>query len=119
MHARSWNRCLAFHPDAGEWCHHRSSDGVFCAAHAREFRCDEAAKAATRLARAELVLRDPSATSWQRWRAARQASRARSLRQALFAAIDGVDGIERTDVDAGIAVTARALLRSRETHRSR
>jgi hypothetical protein len=114
MHAHSWNRCLAFHPETGEWCHRRSSDGVFCPVHAREFRCDEAAKAATRLARAELVLRDASATPWRRWRAAWQVSRARSLRQALFAGIDGAD-----DVDAGIAVMARDLQWSSETHRSR
>src|ERR1700678_1388450 len=98
MQARSWHRCLAFDPETGEWCCHRPSDGVFCPSHAREFRCHEAAKAATRLVLALLVLRDPSATQWQRWRAERQTRRARSLRQVLLAEIDGADRFDASAV---------------------
>jgi hypothetical protein len=112
MHPRSWNRCLAFNPETGAWCQRRPSDGVLCASHAWEFRCDEAAKAATRLARAELVLREPSATPVQRWRAGRQAGRARSLREVLLAEIDRTDGS-----DAAISVTARNLVRASEIDR--
>ena len=112
MQARPWNRCLALNAATGGWCPHQPSDGVFCSPHAREFRCDEAAKAATRLVLARLVLRDPSATRWQRWRAQRQTRRARSLRHVLLAEIDSVDGL-----DAGVAVTAADLKRSSETNR--
>jgi hypothetical protein len=112
MHARSWNRCLAFTPETGAWCQHRPSDGVFCPSHAWEFRCDEAAKAATRLARAELVLRDPSVSPLQRWWAERQAGRTRSLRKVLLAEIDRSDGS-----DAAIWVTARNLVRASENNR--
>ncbi len=112
MHTRSWNRCLAFDPETGAWCRHRPSDGVFCPSHAWEFRCDEAAKAATRLARAEIVVRDASVTPWQRWWAERQASRARALRRALVAEIDDSDGF-----DAGIAVTAGNLVRTSDFNR--
>ena len=84
---RTWTRCLAHDAETGTWCPHRPSHGVFCSTHAWEFQCDEAAKAATRLARARLVLRDPSATPFQQWWAALQARRARSLRRSLFGAI--------------------------------
>jgi hypothetical protein len=109
MQARSWNRCLAFSPETGEWCPHRPSDGVFCPSHAREFRCNEAAQAATRLVRAQLILRDPAATRWQRWRAERQRRRARSLRQVLLAEID----------DFEVALTVRDLVGSSENNRRR
>jgi len=110
VHSRSWNRCLAFDPESGAWCRRRPSDGVFCPPHAWEFRCDEAAKAATRLVRAELVVRNPSASPFQRWWAERQAGRARSLRQVLLADIEGTEGsdisaiktdnpVRRVDVD--------------------
>jgi hypothetical protein len=112
MRVRSWNRCLAFNSDTGAWCQHRPSDGVFCPSHAREFRSDEAAKAATRLVRAELVRRDPSATPWQRWRSERQAARARSLRTVLLAEIDRTD-----ESSAAISVTARNLVRASEIDR--
>jgi len=62
MHSRSWNRCLAQDAETGAWCQHRPSHSVFCPSHAWDFQCDEAAQAATRLARARLVLRDPVAT---------------------------------------------------------
>jgi hypothetical protein len=114
MHARSWNRCLAFCPSTGEWCQRQPSDGVFCPSHAREFRCDEAAKAATRLGRGQLVLRDPSSTPWQRWCAARRTRRARSLRQVLLAEIDDALGI-----DPGVAVTPRDLVRPSAINRWR
>jgi hypothetical protein len=61
-------------------------------AHAWEFRCDEAAKAATRLARARLVVRNPSATPWRRRWAALEMRRARSLRRRLLAKIDVSEG---------------------------
>jgi hypothetical protein len=77
-----------------------------------EFQCDEAAKAATRLARARLVLRDPSATPFQQWRAALQARRARSLRRNLLGAIATFE-----DADAEIALTAEGLLSDRENRR--
>ena len=112
MHARSWTRCLAFNPETGAWCQHRPSDGVFCPSHAWEFRCDEAAMAATHLARAELILRDPAATSLQRWQAERKAGRARSLRKILLAEIDRGDGS-----DAAISVAARNLVRASEIDR--
>jgi hypothetical protein len=112
MHARSWNRCLAFNPYTGEWCQRRSSDGVFCPSHAWDFRCNEAAKAATRLACAELVLRDRAASPFSRRRAEREASRARSLREVLLAEMD------RTDVsDVASSVTAKNLVRAIETDR--
>jgi hypothetical protein len=98
MHARSWKHCLAFSPETGEWCRQRPSDGVFCPSHAREFRCHEAAKAATRLVRAQLVLRNQSATPWQQWRAERQTRRARSLRQVLLAEIDAADDLDTSVV---------------------
>jgi len=84
MHPRSWNRCLAQDPETGAWCRHRPTEGVFCTWHAREFREDEAAKAATRLARARLVLRDPSTTPARQWRAALQVRRALRLRRSLL-----------------------------------
>ncbi len=88
MHSRHWTRrCLARHPETGTWCTERPTDGVFCAAHGLEFRHDEAAKAATRLARARLALRDPSTTTWERWRAGFLARRARTLRRALLDAV--------------------------------
>jgi hypothetical protein len=100
MHARTWTRCLAQDAKTGAWCQHRPSHGVFCSSHAWEFQCDEAAKAATRLARARLVLRDPSATPLQQWWAALQARRARSLRRSLLGAIAG---FEDTDADIALA----------------
>jgi hypothetical protein len=112
MHARYWNRCLAFNPETGAWCQKRPSDGVFCPSHALEFRCDEAAKAATRLARAELILRDPTASPWQRWRAGRLAGRARSLRQVLLPEID------RTGYDSpATSVAGRNLVRASQSDR--
>ena len=66
-------------------------DGVFCAVHAYEFRCHEAAKAATRLARARLTLRDPSSAPWQRWLAVRVIHRARALHGLLLAEIAGAE----------------------------
>ena len=110
MHARYWNRCLAFEPETGEWCQQRPSDGVFCPSHALEFRCDEAAKAATRLARAELILRDPSASLLRRWRAGRQAGRARSLRKVLLPEIDRT-GYTTT----ATSVVARNLVRASQS----
>ena len=109
MHARSWHRCLAFNPETGAWCPRRPTDGVFCPAHALEFRCDEAAKAATRLARAELVLRDPAAPPLRRWWAERKVGRARSLRKVLLTEIDRTDGS-----DAAISVSARNLVPASE-----
>lgn len=90
MHSRSWNRCLAQDPGTGEWCGRPPTDGVFCSPHTWGFRCDEAAKAATRLARATLTTQTESATRWQRWWAERQARRARSLRRSLLTKVDGV-----------------------------
>jgi len=107
MHARSWNRCLAFDPETGAWCRLRPTDGVFCSPHAREFRCDQAAKAATRLVLADREVRDPSTSAWRRRWAARQARRARSLRRILLAEIDG-PAVSDTDV----AITADDLVRT-------
>jgi hypothetical protein len=92
MHVRSWAHCLAHDPDTDTWCRRRPSTGVFCASHALEFQCDEAAKAATRLARARFLLKDPSATRVQRWGAALSARRARSLRRSLSAKIAKAEG---------------------------
>jgi len=100
MHSHSWNRCLAQNAETGAWCQHRPSYGVLCPSHAWEFQCDQAAKAATRLARARIVLRDPSATPFQRWRATLQARRACSLRRSLLAAIAS---FEATDVEGALA----------------
>lgn len=99
MHARTWTRCLARDAETGAWCQRRPSHGVFCPPHAWDFQCDEAAKAATRLARARLVLGDPSATPFQRWWPALQAHRARSLRRSLLSAIAG---FECTDDEIGV-----------------
>jgi hypothetical protein len=112
MHARSWNRCLAYHPDTGVWCGLGRSDGVFCPTHAREFRSDEAAKAATRLVGSRFVLQDPSAPRSQRWLAAWRVRRARSLRRVLLVEIDGADAF-----DAGIALTAMEQERPSEINR--
>jgi len=92
MHVRSWPHCLATETDTGAWCRRRPTEGVFCARHAWEFRWDEAAKAATRLARARLVLSDPAARPWQRWRSTLQAARALSLHRSLLAKIEGAEG---------------------------
>ena len=105
---------MAYDPEAGSWCNHESSVGAFCPTHAREFRCDEAAKLATRLLRAEQVLRDPSTRPSQRWRARRQNRRFRSLRQLLLAKIERSDG-----VDTGMTVAARGLVRMDEINRLR
>jgi hypothetical protein len=99
MHARAWTRCLARDTGSNGWCQRRPSDGVFCKQHAWEFRCDEAAKAATRLARAFLVLRDPSAPPLRRWWATLEVRRARSLRRSLLAKID-----QSEDTAAGVAL---------------
>jgi hypothetical protein len=58
-----------------------------CAPHGLEFRCDEAAKAATRLARARLVLENASSSAWRRRMAASQVRRALVLRRHLMKAI--------------------------------
>jgi hypothetical protein len=57
-----------------------------------EFRCDQAAKAATRLARARLAVRDPSTTPWQRWLAEWRVRRASALHRSLLAEIAGAEG---------------------------
>jgi hypothetical protein len=88
MHARAWARCLARDTGSNGWCQRRPSDGVFCMQHAWEFRCDEADKAATRVARARLVLCNPSAPPWRRRWAALEMRRARSLRRSLLAKVD-------------------------------
>jgi hypothetical protein len=88
MPSQYWTRrCLARDPVTGAWCHKTPTDGAFCAPHGLEFRCDEAAKAATRLARARLVLEDPSASPWRRRMAAWQVRRALVLRRHLMTAI--------------------------------
>jgi hypothetical protein len=92
MHSRSWNRCLALDPMSGAWCRGRPSDGVLCSSHATEFRADEAAKAATRLARARLVVWDPSTTPIRKWWATVQLRRARSLRRNLLAKVARAEG---------------------------
>ena len=100
MYARPWTRCLAQDAETGAWCQRRPSQGVFCPSHAWDFQCDEAAKAATRLARARLVLRDPSATPSQRWWAVLRARRASSLRRDL---LDAMAGFERPHSDIAVA----------------
>jgi hypothetical protein len=111
MHSLIWTRCLA-QDETGAWCQHRPSHGVFCPSHAWEFQCDEAAKAATRLARARLVLRDPSATPFQQWRAALQARRARSLRRSLLGAIATFE-----DTETDVALTPEGLVWDGENRR--
>jgi hypothetical protein len=105
MHARAWARCLARDTESNGWCRRRPSDGVFCVHHAWEFRCDEAAKAATRLARAQLALRNPSAVALRRWWARLEVRRARSLRRSLLGKIDRAEG--RT---AGMALAAHGIV---------
>ena len=92
MHGRSWARCLAQDTETGAWCGNRPSHGVFCPTHALDFQCNEMAQAATRLIRARLVLRDPAATTFQRWLAVIQARRADALRRYLLVAISGFEG---------------------------
>jgi hypothetical protein len=87
MHARSWNRCLGQDAEAGACCRHRPTDGIFCPSHALEFRLDEAAKAATRLARARLALDDPTGTPLRQWWAALQIRRSLSIRRSLLAKV--------------------------------
>lgn len=87
MHSRSWNRCLAQDSVTGTWCQRRPSDGVFCPPHTSEFRFDEAAKAATRLEHARLVVWDPTSTPFQRWWASVQIRSARSLRRSILAKV--------------------------------
>ena len=100
MHVRTWTRCMARDAETGAWCQHRPTHGVFCASHVWDFQCDEAAKAATRLVQAGLVLKDPSAPTLHRWRAALQAHRARSLRRYL---LNAMAGLERSHPDTVFA----------------
>ena len=89
MHARRWPRCLAQDPTTGAWCTNRPSDGVFCPVHASEFRFDQAARAATRLARARLTINDRSTTPLRRWWATHEARRQLVLRRHLVDAMPG------------------------------
>ena len=91
VYARSL-RCLGRDGPTGTLCRERPSDGVFCARHAHEFRCQEAAAAATRLARARMALRDPALGALRRWVTAVRARRLRLLRQRLLAGITRVEG---------------------------
>ena len=100
MHARAWTRCLARDTEFDGWCQRRPSDGVFCIKHTWEFRCDEAARAATRLAHAQLILRNPSTTPLRRWWATLEVRRARSLRRSLLTKIDRSE-----DINAGLALS--------------
>ncbi|HUO48136.1 MAG TPA: hypothetical protein VMU09_04805 [Acidimicrobiales bacterium] len=84
-------RCLGRDPD-GSTCHERPTDGVFCAAHAHEFRCQEAAAAATRLARTRLALGDPALGGVRRWWTTTKARRLRALRRRLLAGITRAEG---------------------------
>jgi hypothetical protein len=112
MRVLSRNRCLTFNPETRPLRQHRPADGIFCPSHAWDFRCDEAAKVATRLARGEHVFRDPAASPLGRWWAGLEAGCARSLRKVLLAEID------RTDrSDAVVSVTARILVRTGEIDR--
>ncbi len=102
MHGRSLTtHCLARDPESGAWCKRRPSDGVFCASHGQEFRCNEAAKAATRLAHVRRVLEDPSTTPLQQWWAAIQVRRLQTLRRRLLAAITRYEG---PDADIVLAI---------------
>ena len=85
-------RCLAHDLVTGAWCHRQPADGVLCPPHASEFRLDEAAKAATRLAHARLVVWDPSSTPFQRWWASVQIRRARSRRRNVLAKVAKAEG---------------------------
>lgn len=79
-------------PVTGTWCQRRPSEGVLCPSHASEFRFDEAAKAATRLARARFLVWDPSTTPFRRWWATVQIRRTRSLRRSLLAKVAKAEG---------------------------
>jgi hypothetical protein len=109
-----WPRCLARDDDTGVWCQQRPSHGVFCAAHAWEIQCDEAAKAATRLVQAGFVLKDPLATASRRWWAALQVRRARSLREHL---LNSMAGFERSRPGDAFAPEALVLDRWNEHRR--
>jgi hypothetical protein len=97
MHTGWWSaRCLG-NPAVIGGCQRRATYGVFCPVHAWESLSDEAAKVATALARARLVLADPTATAFERRRAAWRVRRARRLRARLLRAIDRVEAAS-TDV---------------------
>jgi len=91
MYARAF-RCLAYDPGTHVQCRQRPSDGVFCTPHAREFRAEEAAKAATRLARARLVVDDPSAPPVRRWWASIRVRRLVALRRLLLTELARAEG---------------------------
>jgi hypothetical protein len=102
MYGRSFaTHCLARDAESGIWCKHRPSDGVFCASHGQEFRCEEAAKVATRLARARLELEDPLTTPLRQWWAAIQVRRLQALRRRL---LDAIERFEGPDADIVLAI---------------
>ena len=99
MHSRHWTRrCIMRDPTTGAWCSDLASDGALCYSHGKEFRSDEAAKAATRLAIANNVIANPNTTAWQRRWATIQARRARTLRRK-FLGVDNPQNLLTEDFD--------------------
>lgn len=106
MYRHMWTfRCVG--PSANEPCARRATSGLFCVQHAWEVSCDEAAKAATRLARARMTLREPSSTLLQQVWARCQVHAAQSQRRHLLRAITR---FEDTGVAGGAVVASGALV---------